>query len=37
MLRIAKSVERRMPILATRSFCVVPQINRQSASGQRGG
>jgi len=26
-----------MPILATRSSCVVPQINRQSASGQRGG
>lgn len=37
MLRIAKSVERRMPILAARSTCVVPQINRQSASGQRPG
>jgi monofunctional biosynthetic peptidoglycan transglycosylase len=37
MLRIAKSVERRMPILAARSSCVVPQITRQSASGQRGG
>ena len=37
MLRIAKSVERRMPILAARSSCVVPQINRQSASGQRRG
>jgi monofunctional glycosyltransferase len=35
MLRIAKSVERRMPILAARSSCVLPQINRQSASGQR--
>jgi monofunctional glycosyltransferase len=37
MLRIAKSVERRMPILAARSTCVLPQINRQSASGQRQG
>ena len=37
MLRIAKSVERRMPILAARSTCVAPQIDQQSASGQRGG
>jgi monofunctional biosynthetic peptidoglycan transglycosylase len=37
MLRIAKSVERRMPILAARSSCVAPQINRQSTSGQRRG
>ncbi len=37
MLRMAKAVERRMPILAARSSCVVPQVNRQSASGQRGG
>jgi len=37
MLRIAKSVERRMPVLAARSTCVAPQIARQSATGQRGG
>ena len=35
MVRIAMSVERRMPILAARSNCVLPQSNRQSASGQR--
>ncbi|HVQ11332.1 MAG TPA: monofunctional biosynthetic peptidoglycan transglycosylase [Methyloceanibacter sp.] len=37
MLRMAKAVERRMPVLAARSVCVVPQLGRQSASGQRGG
>ena len=39
MLRIAKAVERRMPILATRSVCVLPQAwpSAQSASGQRRG
>jgi monofunctional biosynthetic peptidoglycan transglycosylase len=37
MLRIAKSVERRMPVLASRSVCIAPQMNRQSASGQRRG
>lgn len=37
MVRIAKSVERRMPILAARSACVAPELFRQSASGQRRG
>jgi len=37
MQRIAKSVERRMPILAARSTCVLPAGDRQSASGQRQG
>jgi monofunctional glycosyltransferase len=37
MLRMAKAVERRMPVLAARSICVVPQLGRQSPSGQRGG
>ena len=37
MLRIVKSVERRMPVLAARSTCAAPQIDRQSATGQRGG
>jgi monofunctional glycosyltransferase len=37
MLRIAKSVERRMPVLAARSACVVPPVIRQSASGQHPG
>jgi len=36
MLRIAKSVERRMPVLAARSTCVAPQIAHQSATGRRG-
>jgi monofunctional biosynthetic peptidoglycan transglycosylase len=37
MLRMAKAVERRMPVMATRSDCVAPQTSRQSASGQRKG
>ena len=37
MLRMAKAVERRMPVLAARSVCVAPQPARQSASGQRRG
>jgi monofunctional glycosyltransferase len=37
MLRMAKAVERRMPIIATRSACVAPQRAGQSASGQRRG
>jgi monofunctional biosynthetic peptidoglycan transglycosylase len=34
MLRMAKAVERRMPVLAARSVCVAPRPARQSASGQ---
>jgi len=34
MLRMAKAVERRMPVLAARSVCVAPKPARQSASGQ---
>jgi monofunctional glycosyltransferase len=37
MLRMAKAVERRMPVLSTRSGCIAPQPARQSASGQRPG
>ena len=37
MLRMAKAVERRMPVLSTRSGCTAPQPARQSASGQRPG
>ena len=37
MLRMAKAVERRMPILAARSVCVAPKPAGQSASGQRRG
>lgn len=37
MLRIAKSVERRMPILIPRSTCIAPELWHQSASGQRQG
>jgi monofunctional biosynthetic peptidoglycan transglycosylase len=34
MLRMAKAVERRMPVLSARSGCIAPQPARQSASGQ---
>jgi monofunctional biosynthetic peptidoglycan transglycosylase len=37
MLRMAKAVERRMPVLSARSGCIAPQPVRQSASGQRPG
>jgi monofunctional glycosyltransferase len=37
MLRIAKSVERRMPILAARSGCIAPELWHQSTPGQRKG
>lgn len=37
MQRMAKAVERRMPVLAARSGCIAPQPARQSASGQRRG
>ena len=37
MSRMAKAVERRMPVIATRAACAVPQKPSQSASGQRKG